>query len=89
MSLGIGLVLGSEVFFEDDEDEVGAGGSAVAGVVVGEGASLAGAAVASALVPRDQRFADVDDGHFDCAGSVCGGVLLGGGEEFAAEAAVL
>jgi hypothetical protein len=87
--LGIGLVLGGDEFFEDDEDEVGAGGGAVASVRVGEGASFAGAAIASAFVPGDQRFADVDDGHFDSAGAVCGGVLLGGGEELAAETAVL
>jgi hypothetical protein len=77
------------VFFEDDEEEVGAGGGAIAGVGVGEGAGFGGAAVASAFVPGNQGFADVDYGHFDCAGSVCGGVLFGGGEKLATEAAFL
>jgi hypothetical protein len=81
--------LGVEVFFEDDEVEVGLGGGAIAGVGVGEGAGFVGAAVAAAFVPGDEGFADVDDGHFDCAGAVCCGVLLGCDEEFAAEAGVL
>ena len=64
-----------EVLFQDDEDEVGAGGGAIAGVGVGEGAGFGGAAVASAFVPGNQGFADVDYGHFDYAGAVCGGVF--------------
>jgi len=78
-----------EVLFQDYEEEVGAGGGAIAGVGVGEGAGFGGAAVASAFVPGNQGFADVDYGHFNYAGAVCGGVFLGGGEEFAPEAAVL
>jgi hypothetical protein len=77
------------MFFQDDEDQVGLVGDAVAGVGVGEGAGFAGAAVASAFVPRDEGFADVDDGDFDCRRALGGGVLLGGREEFAAEARVL
>lgn len=84
-----GLTLGVEMFFEDDEEEVGAGGGAVAGVGVGEGAGFVGAAVAAAFVPGDQGLADLDYRHFDRLGAVGGGVLFGGGEEFAAEAAVL
>ena len=77
------------MFFEDDEEQVSSSGGAVAGVGVREGAGFGGAAVASAFVPGDQGFAGLDYGHFDCAGAVGGGVLFGGSEEFAAEAAVL
>ena len=78
-----------EVFFQDDEVEVVAGWGAVAGVGVGEGAGFAGASVAAAFVPGDQGFADVDYGDFDYAGAAGGGVIFGGGEEFAPEAGVL
>src|ERR1700722_16107171 len=48
-----------------------------------EGARLAGSAIASALIPRDQGFADVDDGHLNRLCAIRSSIFFGGGEEIA------